>query len=299
MSQGVIFDIQRYSLHDGPGIRTTVFMKGCPMACRWCQNPEGRDRRIAVRVFDNLCAHCGTCAKVCPCGAIRPDGSIDEGVCTCCGTCVKACDYNAIVFDGRLIDDTELLRELEADIPFYTASSGGVTFSGGEPLAQSEFVADVCESLQHRAIHTAVETALCVDWRDVEQLIPVVDSFIIDIKSVDPEWHRHGTAADGTIVLENFKRLAKRLKGTGKIWPRFTLVPGYSEETEAEKAAEFYASVDPDLKLELMNFNPLAAAKYKRLKVAEYEFYNCVSPYPQERIDAMIAHMCGKIKFVT
>lgn len=290
MSQGVIFDIQRFSLHDGPGIRTTVFMKGCPMACRWCQNPEGRDRRITVRVFDNLCARCGTCARVCPCGAITQDASglpvVDDNACKRCGRCVKVCDYNAIVFDGRMIDDGELLCELESDIPFFTASGGGVTFSGGEPLDQSGFVADVCEGLRHRAIHTAVETALCVEWRDIERLLPVIELFIVDIKSADPDWHRHGTGADGTIVLDNFRRLAESLRGTGRLWPRFTLVPGYSEEEEVRKAAEFFASIDPELKIELMNFNPLAASKYKRLKAADYEFYDCVSPYSKERMAA-------------
>ncbi len=288
MSEGTIFDIQRFSLHDGPGIRTTVFLKGCPLECRWCQNPEGRDREIAVRVFDNLCSRCGTCLTVCPAGALTQNEGeaprVDYERCLRCGACVRHCDFNAVILDGRRLSSEALLDELEKDRAFFDASGGGVTFSGGEPLDQADFVADVAAGLRERSVHTAVETALAAEWPDIETALPWIDLFIVDLKVVDPVRHQQLTGCEREKIAGNFQRLASLLRGTKRLWTRFTLVPGYAESGEALAAARFIASVDSELSLELMNFNPLAASKYRRLGCDDYEFYNCASPFSEKQL---------------
>lgn len=271
MTAGTVFDIQRFSLHDGPGIRTTVFLKGCPLRCAWCQNPEGLERAIRVWRFANLCTGCGACARACPHGAlaIAPDADgvlrIDHDRCRLCGECVRECVRNALAFDGREWGAEELADALLADTVFFSSSGGGVTFSGGEPLAQAEFVRDVAERLGRAGISTAVETCLDAPWEAVEMLVPCIDFFQVDVKLADPVRHRDATGRDNGRILDNFRRLAGLLPAN-RLLVRIPLIPGFTGDRENIRAiVGIVTEANPDMGVELLNFNPLAEAKYRRM----------------------------------
>ncbi len=275
MTTGTIFDVQRFSLHDGPGIRTTVFCKGCPLRCLWCQNPEGLERDIRVWNFANLCVGCGNCMTACRHGALSAgaDGKpvIDHDRCKRCGACIEECNRNALALDGREWGAEELARTLLADTVFFAASGGGVTFSGGEPLAQAEFVRDAAERMREAGVPTALETCLDVPWESVELVAPHIDFFQIDLKLADPGRHRDATGRDNGRILENFRRLAK-LVPDGKHWRvRIPLVPGYTADKDNIRAiGAIVAEANPDIEVELLNFNPLAEAKYRRMRERKF-----------------------------
>ncbi|HET6439293.1 MAG TPA: glycyl-radical enzyme activating protein [Anaeromyxobacter sp.] len=266
---GRIFDVQRFSVHDGPGIRSTLFLKGCPLRCLWCQNPEGLEGAIRLWHFANLCQRCGTCVEACPTRALSltEDGiDIDRSRCDLCGKCIDACPRNALAFDGRDLTVDEAVTQLAADKVFYDRSGGGVTFSGGDPLLQADFVAAVARGLKARGIHTAIETSLFAPWASVEPLLSVIDLFIVDLKMSDPARHAELTGQDNALILANARRLAKGLAGSGRLLLRVPLVPRFTAGPENLSAiAALAASIDPTAPVELMNFNPLAAAKYRRM----------------------------------
>lgn len=269
--RGTLFAIQRFSVHDGPGIRTTAFLKGCPLACRWCQNPEGLESAIGLWHFANLCVGCGRCLTVCQTGALAasdPDGiAIDEGRCVRCGACIAACNHDALAFDGFTMEAGELAEELLADRVFFETSGGGVTFSGGEPFAQAGFMRETAKQLKDRGVHVAVETSLRADWEHIEASLEAVDLFIVDVKAVDPDLHRLATGVDNAPILDAFRRLAGRLRDGKRLLVRTPLIPGYTAtEKNLRETGEFVRDVAPWAGRELVNFNPLAAAKYRRLR---------------------------------
>ena len=282
MTTGRVFDLQRFSVHDGPGIRTTVFLKGCPLRCRWCQNPEGLERAVSLWHFQNLCGRSGHCQEVCPTRAITlgPAGvEIDHAACTLCGDCVDACPSNALAFDGRDVTTDEVVAEVARDAIFHEVSGGGVTFSGGEPLAQAVFVRDTATALKAKGLPTTLESSFHAPWSSIEPLLPVIDLFIVDVKVADPEAHRVATGVSNELILDNLRRLAEALRGTGRILVRVPLVPGYTATPENLRAiAGLIVGIDPGLPVELMNFNPLASAKYRRMGMA-HEFADVTRGY--------------------
>lgn len=269
--KGAVFDVQRFSVHDGPGIRTTVFMKGCPLRCLWCQNPEGLKQTVQLWNFENLCARCGACATVCPKKALSrgPDGApvIDHVLCVRCGKCIDRCVFNALALDGYEIDSADLAEKLLADIVFFNASGGGVTFSGGEPLQQADFVYDTAKRLRENGIHTAIETSLEGRWQDIERLVQVIDYFHADIKLFDADRHLEETGLANGEIVNNFSRLAKSLAGTGRLKARIPLIPDHTLDRENLSAiAKFVVGIDPEIPIEFMDYNPLAATKYRRMR---------------------------------
>jgi pyruvate formate lyase activating enzyme len=286
---GRIFDIQRFSVHDGPGIRTTIFLKGCPLRCRWCQNPEGLDRSISLWHFANLCGRSGRCEAVCPTAAITlglAGVEINQHACTLCGDCVEACPRNALAFDGRDATTQAVVDEVLRDSIFHDVSGGGVSFSGGEPLAQAGFVLETAAALKARGVPTTLESSFHAPWASIEPLLDVIDLFIVDVKVADPEGHRRATGVTNTLIVENLRRLATALRGTNRILIRVPLVPRYTASAENLGAiAELVSEIDSTLPVELMNFNPLASAKYRRMGI-EHEFADVTTTFSPTEMTA-------------
>ena len=289
MTTGRVFDLQRFSVHDGPGIRTTVFLKGCPLRCRWCQNPEGLDHGISLWHFENLCGHSGRCAEVCPTNAITltPAGvDINHAACTRCGDCVEACPRNALALDGRDITTDEVVDEVGRDAIFHEVSGGGVTFSGGEPLAQAAFVYETAAALKEQGLPTTLESSFHAPWSSIEPLLAVIDLFIVDLKVADPEAHKVATGVSNQLIVDNLRRLAAVLRGAGRILVRVPLVPGYTATAGNLGAiADLVAEIDPALPVELINFNPLASAKYRRMGMP-HEFADVTTSYSPAEMHA-------------
>jgi pyruvate formate lyase activating enzyme len=226
-----IFDIQRFSIEDGPGIRTTIFLKGCPLRCKWCQNPEGLEFGLG--------------------SGYEPRAG--EGL--------------------QEIEPEILAEEAMADKVFFETSGGGVTFSGGEPLAQIDALVKTARLLHMNGIHTAVETSLFVNRDIIEKALDAIDLFFADLKIFDPDLHERATGKRNEVILENFRFLAHQTKGSGRVVVRTPLVPGYTAIQEnLEAIGTFIASIDPGLTWEMLNFNPLASAKYIKLGKSNYEF---------------------------
>ena len=226
MSKGLIFDIKRYSINDGPGIRTTVFFKGCPLQCRWCHNPEGQSFTPEVMVRSARCLKdCSECLAVCPEGALSKSGAIlalDRIHCTACGECAEMCPTQAIEIVGRRLSPAELLREIEKDRVFHEESGGGVTFSGGEPLSQPDFLDEVLDLCRKKEIHAAVDTCGLAAPDVLERIAAQTELFLFDLKTMDEQRHIAFTGESNRLVLENLKRLAAMGK---KIIVRIPVVP--------------------------------------------------------------------------
>lgn len=207
---GRIFDIQKFSIHDGPGIRTTVFFKGCSLNCAWCHNPESISKNKQIQTYFSKCIGCGKCFEVCKEGAhIIFNGSrlYQRQLCKSCGECVSECYSGALVMTGFDITVDDLMTKIEADAPFYSDSDGGVTFSGGEPLLQPDFLVDVLKCCKDIGIHTAVDTAGNVPFKNIEMVMPYTDLFLYDLKAMNDEVHKEFTGVSNKLLLSNLKEL--------------------------------------------------------------------------------------------
>lgn len=206
--KGVIFDIQRMSLNDGPGIRTTVFLKGCPLDCAWCHNPESKLHDKQLFFYENKCIYCGKCTKICGNHKIlNLVHSIDFNSCSSCGKCCNCCD--ALEICGMDIDSDMVIDEILKDLVFYNNSAGGVTISGGEPLAQIEFTLDILKKAKTKHIHTCVETSGFSSFDNILKILPYVDLFLWDIKETDSHRHKEYTGVDNNVIMNNLKMLEK------------------------------------------------------------------------------------------
>lgn len=227
---GLIFDIQGYAVHDGPGIRTLVFLKGCPMRCIWCCNPESQVRRPELRHVRARCKGCLSCVRACPRGAVTgPPPAFERSRCAACldWPCVAACPEGALQVVGREMSPAEVFRRVASDLPFYRHSGGGVTFSGGEPLAQPAFLGECLRLCREGGVHTAVSTAGHADQEVVEAIEPLVDLFLFDLKVLDPVRHRELTGVPVDLVLANLRLLAARCPD--KVQVRVPVVPGCTD----------------------------------------------------------------------
>lgn len=266
MVGGVLFDIKRFSIHDGPGIRTTVFLKGCPLNCWWCHNPEGQAPGPELVFRAGRCIGCGACLEVCPRAAISLDGGVartDRERCGLCGACVEACYTEAREMAGREMTVQQVVAEIERDVPFYDQSGGGVTFSGGEPLLQQDFLLALLQACRERGIHTAVDTCGYAPWEVLDRVRGLTDLFLCDLKLMDDARHREYTGVSNRLILENVRALSERGHA---IFLRLPIIPGVNDDDENIRQAGAFAAGLPHLeRVDLLPYHPTGVGKYDRL----------------------------------
>lgn len=266
--RGVIFDIQRFSLHDGPGVRTLVFLKGCPLACQWCSNPESNNPEPELGLMRSRCNQCGECVPVCPEHAIARNGAgmprIDRGRCNNCGACTLVCLPRALILYGREVTVEEVHREVRKDKLFYEGSSGGVTVSGGEPLQQPSFVRALFKVCHEEGISTCLETSGCAATRVLEEILPVTDYVLFDLKQLDDAVHERFTGASNKLILEN---AAVAVKSGVSVQFRCPIIPGINDTPEnIKETARFVIGVQgKETALELLPYHRMGVAKYEAL----------------------------------
>lgn len=263
MMKGTIFNIQRFCLHDGPGIRTTVFMKGCPLRCRWCHNPAGLSPKIQLQLLMDRCLGCGKCASVCACHTWdEAEHKLDRVACRQCFACTEACPGGALTVCGEHVTTEELFAKVMADKDFYE-TDGGVTFSGGEPLLQADFVGKVAALVRQAGYTVAVDTCGEVPWEAFERVLPVTDIFLYDIKAVDTHIHQRATGVGNTRIMQNLRRLDACQK---EIWVRVPVIPSVNDSAEEmTKIAELVESLSSVSRVTLMPYHSLGHHQYKAL----------------------------------
>lgn len=260
-------NIQRFSTEDGPGIRTTVFFKGCPLRCVWCHNPEGLSPRPELMWYDVRCIGVRDCITACPVDALELTSQgmrIDRAKCTACGDCATACPTGALEIIGREWTPEELFAEVRKDTVFYETSGGGVTLSGGEPMAQADFVLALARLCREANIHMALDTCGTVAWQRYERILPLVDMVLYDLKIFDAKLHQSGTGVDNGRILEN----ARRIAAAGiPMWIRTPIIPGYTADAANVAAlGDFIAAELPTVeRWDLLAYTNLGQPKYHRL----------------------------------
>lgn len=265
--KGIVFNIQRNSLHDGPGIRTSVFLKGCPLRCRWCCNPESQTIMPELANMTFKCVACGACAHNCPMQAIHmnEDGKPVRDVkkCVNCGTCKRICKEGAWKYYGKEVTVEDVLREVFKDEAFYRKSGGGVTFTGGEPSLQGEFLRELLKGAKDAGIHTAIETCGHMSREYLQSILPFVDLFIIDIKHMDSEKHKELIGIGNEVILENARYIAQ--SGARHVF-RIPLIPGLNDtEDNLQETGKFVKSLG-DVHMVVLKFHQLGSAKYDYLQ---------------------------------
>ena len=253
MNNAIIFDIQRGSFVDGPGIRTTVFFKGCNLRCAWCHNPESQSTKPQMMFYKDKCIGCGKCKEVCPHNLKQ---------CELCGKCELICPRDARKIVGKEYTVSEVFYEIIKDKDFFDNSCGGVTFSGGECMLQIDFLCEILKKCKENAIHTAVDTAGSVKWEYFEKILPFTDLFLYDIKAYNSEIHKKWTGVDNKLIFENLAKLLKRTK----VWIRIPVIPDVNiDEKEIALIKEFFVDNGYPEKIELLPYHKMGENKFSAL----------------------------------
>lgn len=291
MQTGIVFDIQKFSLHNGPGIRTTVFLKGCPLHCWWCHNPESQALGLEMMFQPRRCIRCGACEAICAQGAISRDNGIvttDIEKCTLCRACVESCYAEAREIVGQEMTVAQVIAEIERDTVFYDESGGGVTFSGGEPLLQPKFLLALLQACKDREIHTSVDTCGFTTWDTLDSIREYVNLFLYDLKLMDGAKHRTFTGVPNELILRNLQMLSAR---GHDVVLRVPIIPGINDDDENVRQTGAFAVASPGLnRVDILPYHHTAVDKYDRLKKA-YELPAIRSP-SDERM-AEIAQILG------
>lgn len=282
--EGLVFDIQRFSIHDGPGIRTIVFLKGCPLSCRWCSNPESQKLKPSIMYQSMNCIHCGRCISACPNGAISSNNKwfINRDICTACGECTKVCPTGALTLKGKKMTVEQVIKELKKDATNYRRSNGGITLSGGEPLVQSDFTKEILKACKGQGWHTAIETTGYASSEIIEEVFPYIDLALMDIKIIDSNVHKKYTGVSNKLILDNAHKISK----ITKVVVRVPVIPEFnSKEEDILEICKFVNSLNKIDTIHLLPYHTYGENKYELLG-RDY-FMKGLKSLDKEKIDSL------------
>ncbi len=297
MEKGIIFNIQKHSIHDGPGIRTTVFLKGCHLKCWWCHNPESINPKKEMIFWKDRCINCGDCQNACDVNGVEQNvhnHENDNKQCILCGKCVEVCPTEAREIIGKSMTIHEVLEEIEKDSVFYDETGGGVTFSGGEPLLQHEFLYDILRKCKEKGIHTAIDTSGYVTWDVFEKIVDYVDLFLYDIKHFDKNLHRKYTGVSNGLILENLEKLSTV---HNNIIIRVPIIPSINDDKKnILKIGEFIQSLNLH-DVNILPYHNTGMDKYERLnKGYKLSFLECPSKESMIKIKDLLDRFALSVK---
>lgn len=292
-TQGIITEIERYAINDGPGIRTNIFLKGCPLRCKWCANPETQKTTNQLMYWQNRCIGCQHCIQNCPTHSLawgKTGITINREQCEACGTCTNVCNSQALTMAGEKKSVADILEIVKKDLPFYQISGGGVTFSGGEATSQGAFLLGLAKAMNENNIHTCIETCGYAKWETLESIVPYIDIFLFDIKTIDDDEHTALTGVSNALILEN---LCKLFKIGADVIVRIPIIPGLTDtDKNIHDTLTFLKKHAPGSSVSLLPYHRLGTSKYKKLNM-DYSLEQIIPPSPgdmQRLKDIFVAH---------
>ena len=290
-TEGLDLHIQRFSIHDGPGIRTTVFLKGCPLSCVWCHNPEGRTSNQQISFVADRCIGCGFCVRVCPNSAhsiTEGNHVLDRSKCVACGECTAECYSGALECVGKQVSVSEVLEEVMRDKPFYDTSGGGMSLSGGEPLFQIDFAEELLRAAKDAGLHCCVETSGCLDWESFERVRKSVDLFLYDLKDMNDRYHKEFVRASHSTVLDNLRSLHD---SGANIVLRLPLIPTLNDRFDHFQGVAALTAELPNLRgVEILPYHRTGSGKYARLGIPRPAWEE-PNPPSREEVEAWVSSL--------